>query len=173
MLQAAQAGAASPGLAGLAAPVLRQALIPMTAFYVILMTALGIGLLRLQRRGGAQVSPAAGQGGAPGQPSAPGEAGAPGERRGWPALARHALVTAVGGYLLILAVVFVYYYGVARVGGDFLASAATGFALLIALALPVFAALSWLAERRHRRPGAAPGGADGAGRIPRSGGSAG
>lgn len=39
--------------------------------------------------------------------------------------------TAVGGYLLLMAVVIAYYYGVARVGGDFIQSAFTGTALLI------------------------------------------
>jgi Family of unknown function (DUF6256) len=43
-----------------------------------------------------------------------------------------------------------YYFGVARVGPGFLESAATGTALLVGLAAPVFAALSWLAERRGR-----------------------
>ena len=52
---------------------------------------------------------------------------------------------------MLMAVVILYYYGVARVGGAFIASAFTGCALLIALATPVFAIASWLAER-YRRP---------------------
>jgi len=44
--------------------------------------------------------------------------------------------TAVGGYLLLMAVVIVYYYGVARVAGDFITSAFTGTAMLIGLAMP-------------------------------------
>ena len=47
-----------------------------------------------------------------------------------------------------MAVVILYYYGVARVGGAFIESALTGCALLIALTAPVFALASWLAERR-------------------------
>jgi Family of unknown function (DUF6256) len=51
-----------------------------------------------------------------------------------------------------MAIVILYYYGVARVGGAFIVSAFTGCALLIALSTPVFALASWLTERR-RRPG--------------------
>ena len=58
--------------------------------------------------------------------------------------------TVVGWYLLLMAVVVAYYFGVARVGPGFLESAVTGTALLLGLAAPVFAALSWLAERRGR-----------------------
>ncbi len=50
-----------------------------------------------------------------------------------------------------MAVVIGYYYGVARVGGRFLESAFTGAALLAGIAAPVFAAASWLAERRRQR----------------------
>jgi hypothetical protein len=50
-----------------------------------------------------------------------------------------------------MAAVALYYYGVARVGGAFLASALTGCALLIALSAPVFALASWLTERRRSR----------------------
>jgi len=59
--------------------------------------------------------------------------------------------TAVGGYLLLMAVVIGYYYGVARVGGDFVKSAFTGTAMLIGIALPLWGAASWLTERRRRR----------------------
>lgn len=50
---------------------------------------------------------------------------------------------AVGGYLTLMAVVVLYYYG-------------TGCALLLGLSIPVFLAASWLAERTGRRPGAGP-----------------
>ena len=52
-----------------------------------------------------------------------------------------------------MAVVVAYYYAVARVGPGFLESAATGNALLIGLATPVFVAASWLAEWLRRRRG--------------------
>jgi Family of unknown function (DUF6256) len=110
----------------------RQALIPMSAGYLILMSALGFGLRRLYRPRGAP----------PGQ----GE----GERTGRAALARQIAGTVIGGYLLLMAVIVAYYLGVARVGPGFLESALTGTALLLGLAAPVFAALSWLAERRGR-----------------------
>jgi hypothetical protein len=72
---------------------------------------------------------------------------------GWTGLARRYAGTALGGYLLLMAVVILYYYGVARVGGPFIASAFTGCALLIALSTPVFALASWLDGHRdgHRR----------------------
>ena len=53
--------------------------------------------------------------------------------------------------MLLMAVVIVYYYGVARVAGDFFKSAFTGTAMLIAIALPLWAAASWLTERRRQR----------------------
>lgn len=74
-------------------------------------------------------------------------------RRGWPALIRQVVFTAVGGYVLLMAVVIGYYHGVARLGGRFLASAFTGGATLVGIALPVFIIASWLVERRRsRRP---------------------
>ncbi|GAA3379015.1 hypothetical protein GCM10020367_60870 [Streptomyces sannanensis] len=79
-------------------------------------------------------------------------------RRGWSGLIRQVAGTAVGGYLLLMAVVVGYYHGVARVGGRFLMSAATGAALLVGIALPVFLIISWLVERRrHRRASRAAG----------------
>ena len=151
-------------MTGFAASVIRQSLIPMAAFYLIFMTALGIGLVRLRRHSATAAGPAqdrAGQRTAPGPAGGgdgrDGSGGGPGASLRWPALIRHALSTAVGGYLLLLGVVIAYYYGIARVGGDFLASAVTGPALLIVLAAPVFAARSWLAERTHRHSEAGPG----------------
>jgi hypothetical protein len=101
----------------------RQALVPMAAGYLILMSALAFGLRRLYRSG--QEGPK--------------------QRTG-----RQVAGTVIGGYLLLLAVVVAYYYGVARVGPGFLEGAVTGTALLLALATPVFAALSWLTGRRRR-----------------------
>jgi hypothetical protein len=122
----------------------RQALVPMAAGYLILMSALGFGLRRLYRPRGA---PSA----ADTQPDrARTTPPSPGQRNGWAALVRQVAGTIVGGYLLLMAVVVAYYFGVARVGPGFLESAVTGTALLLGLAAPVFAALSWLAERRGR-----------------------
>jgi len=69
---------------------------------------------------------------------------------GWWRLARQVAGTMIGGYLLLVAVVILYYYLVARVAGAFIKSAFTGCALLIGLVVPVFAAASWLAERRRQ-----------------------
>jgi hypothetical protein len=122
----------------------RQALIPMAAGYLILMSALGFGLHRLYHpRPSDTADP-------PAPVRAPPPAPTPGPRAGWAALLRQVAGTVVGGYLLLMAVVVAYYFGVARVGPGFLESAVTGTALLLGLAAPVFAALSWLAARRRR-----------------------
>ena len=117
----------------------RQALVPMAAGYLILMSALGFGLRRLYRPRDAP--PGAGSQPDRARTTPPG----PAERTG-----RQVAGTVVGGYLLLMAVVVTYYFGVARVAPGFLESAVTGTALLLGLAAPVFAALSWLAERRSR-----------------------
>jgi hypothetical protein len=172
----------------------RQALIPMAAGYLILMSALGFGLLRLYRPGrsgrdkrpdapratppgpapGATLSgptpgatppglvpgatpldPAPGATPPDAVPGATPPDAVPGAtpldpaRTGWAAL-RHVAGTVVGGYLLLMAVVVAYYFGVARVGPGFLESAVSGTALLLGLSAPVFLGLSWLADRRRR-----------------------
>ena len=144
----------------------RQALIPMSAGYLILMSALGFGLHRLYRPRGAPsgAEPSPGQGEQPAQAPAtppvkapattpgrvPATPSGPQPRTGRAALARQIAGTVIGGYLLLMAVIVAYYLGVARVGPGFLESALTGTALLLGLAAPVFVALSWLAERRGR-----------------------
>jgi Family of unknown function (DUF6256) len=122
----------------------RQAVVPMAAGYLILMSALGFGLRRLYRSRGTASGEIVGPDGTRTTP--PG----PGQRTGWAALVRRVAGTVVGGYLLLIAVVVAYYFGVARVGPGFLESAVTGTALLLGLAAPVFAALSWLTEHRRR-----------------------
>jgi len=126
----------------LAASADRQALVPMAAGYLFLMSALALGLRLLYRPRATQAEPRQSPGSGPA-----------GSRRGSgrAALARHVTGTFVGGYLLLMAVVVAYYYAVARVGPGFLQSAITGTALLIGLAVPVFAAASWLAGRLRRR----------------------
>jgi hypothetical protein len=70
---------------------------------------------------------------------------------GWRRLVIHCLGTAVGGYLLLMAVIIGYYYGVAPSTGNFVPSAFSGCAMLVGLAAPVFLVLSWLAERKGWR----------------------
>lgn len=74
-----------------------------------------------------------------------------GAERGWRGFARRVVGTALGGYLLLMIVVVGYYYGVARLGGHFVASAFTGCAALLAVALLTFFLASWLTTRRRRR----------------------
>ncbi|MGN9758119.1 DUF6256 family protein [Streptomyces sp. SD31] len=71
-------------------------------------------------------------------------------KRGWSGFIRQVVFTAIGGYVLLMAVVVGYYHGVAALGGQFLASAFTGSATLVGIALPVFIVASWLVERRRR-----------------------
>lgn len=137
------------------ASVDRQALIPMVVGYLILMAALGLGLLRLYRPHRPHAGP--GPPGSGGQAADPAQAGPGADSRSSPpgagraAFIRRVVGTVVGGYLLLLAVDVAYYYAVARVAHHFLESAVTGPALLVGLAAPVFAAASWLTERLRRR----------------------
>jgi Family of unknown function (DUF6256) len=72
----------------LAASADRQALVPMAAGYLILMSALALGLRLLYRP---RATPAR-----PGQPPEPSPAGSQ-RRSGWAAQARHVIGTVVGG----------------------------------------------------------------------------
>ena len=140
----------------------RQALIPMAAGYLIWMSALGLGLYRLYHPRGspsaATEPPSQTPPPPPSQepPPPPGPSQEPppppgkGQRAGRAAWLRQIAGTVIFGYLLLMAVIVAYYFGVAKVGPGFLESALTGTALLLGLATPVFAALSWLAERRSR-----------------------
>jgi hypothetical protein len=113
--------------------LIRQDLVPIGVGYLLLMIILAAGLaLQLRSAPGSR---------RPDRPAA----------RGWSALAAQVARDMIGGYLLLLAVVILYYYGVAKVGSNFLASAFSGTALLMAISLPVFAAASWLAEHRRER----------------------
>jgi len=156
--------------------LIRQDLVPVIVGYALVMGALAIGL-RLSRRSArepgatAERRPEPARRPWPAGPSAPALASAPEAspagpaaaaaatpaRRGlravirpgpgWPRLILHYLATAVGGYLVLMGVIILYYNEVAPVGGNFVVSAFTGCAMLIGLSLPVFLAASWLAER--------------------------
>jgi Family of unknown function (DUF6256) len=151
--------------------------VPIGGGYVILMAILAVGL-RLQRKGSPGQSPH--EQSPPGQ-SPPGQSPrgrSPGGRRpprrrsaaaghdtdvpapgrlasrlapGWPRFATQVAATAIGGYLVLMAVLVAFYYGVSRVANHFLESGFTGCLMLLALALPVFAVASWAAELRRRR----------------------
>ena len=118
--------------------LIRQDLLPIGVGYALLMTVLAVGLVVSRRQ--------AARGSVSGRRPA-------GRQRGWTALALNVARDMVGGYLLLLAVVIGYYYGVAKVGSNFLDSAFTGSALLLAVAVPVFAAGSALTARRDRNRG--------------------
>ncbi len=123
--------------------LIRSDLVPILSGYLILMVVLAVGLT-LQRRRTASGRPLARLTGR--------------RDRGWPALILHVLTDALAGYLLLAAVVVLYYYGVAKVGGSFLDSEFTGSALLLAISLPVFFLASWLTrrwltQRKRDRPG--------------------
>jgi hypothetical protein len=134
--------------------VIRQALVPMLVFYIVIMVVLAVGL-RMSRRQPTGSPPAAA-----GQPSGPATRATPAalwphslrplaaRGPGWLRVITQYLYTALGGYLLLMLVVVVYYYGVARVGGNFIYSAVTGCALLLGLSAPVFLVVSWLVKRR-------------------------
>src|SRR5260370_40662415 len=118
----------------------------MRSGYLLVMAALGSGWRR-RYRPEARPGQAPGRAGEqPGRPRAPTES-----RRGWPALIRRVTGTAVGGYLLLMAVVIGYYYGVARVGGRFPESALTGAALPSGIPAPVFPPPPWPADPRRPR----------------------
>lgn len=109
----------------------------MLTGYLLVMGCLGLGLLILRRH--------------PTKPWAPARRLAPAPvKQGWPALVRQVVGTAVGGYLVLMTVVIVWYQGVIRLGGHFLSSAATGTALLIGISLPVFFLASWAVSPRRR-----------------------
>jgi hypothetical protein len=116
--------------------LIRSDLIPIVSGYVIVMVILAVGLLNARRRT---------------------RAGQPLTRysgridRGWPAFLYHALTDALGGYLLLAGVVVLYYYFVARLGGNFLDSEFSGSAILLAIAFPIFFAGSLLRQRRRGR----------------------
>jgi hypothetical protein len=145
--------------------------------YLLVMGSLAIGLRIVQRSGKAAVSTdpkrRSGQPNpAPVSTSVPAPARAPTPDRphpgrvtararlraivrpepGWRRLAIYSLGTAVGGYLLLMAVLIAYYYGVGVAhGGNFVQSGFSGCALLLGLAAPVFIVLSWLTERKGWR----------------------
>jgi len=119
--------------------LIRSDFVPILTGYLILMLVLAVGLLVQRRRAAA------------GRPTTR----LTGRRdHGWRAFILHVLTDALAGYLVLMAVVVLYYYFVAKVGGNFLESAVSGSALLLGISLPVLLGVSWLTEwRRRDRPG--------------------
>jgi len=72
-------------------------------------------------------------------------------RPGWPRFCAQIFSVALGGYVLLMIVDIIYYYGVAKVAGQFIDSAVSGGALLIGITLPLFAAASWVEVRWRNR----------------------
>jgi hypothetical protein len=116
--------------------LIRQDLVPMVTGYLLLMAVLVGGLWALGRRvrSGRPTGRSVGR-----------------HEHGWSALVWHVLADALGGYLLLAAIVVVYYYGIAKVGSNFLSSAFSGTAVLLAIALPAFLAASLFSQRRAAR----------------------
>jgi hypothetical protein len=150
--------------------LLRQDVGPMVVGYALVMGALAVGLRMLRRsasKPGTETKPETEIKTKPGtgSPSGP-RARAESRARviygsrlasrsrapirlepGWPRLILHYVGTAVGGYLLLMIILILYYQFVSTFGGDFIASGFSGCGLLLGLSAPVFLALSWLAER--------------------------
>jgi hypothetical protein len=137
------------GYAALSSLLVRQDLVPMVVGYVLIMGTLAAGLLMLRRSGRTASAGGAGQG--PGTNASPaGSSAVAPSRQGWLRLIRHVINSEVGGYLVLMVAVIAYYYGIARVSGNFIESAFTGCALLLGLCTPVFLAASWLDVRWQR-----------------------
>jgi hypothetical protein len=135
--------------------LISQDVVPIGTGYVILMGVLAAGL-RVQRRDEirARTEEAAGTAQKADADADGAREVGPGGRTpgvvarrvpaGWPRFAVQACATALGGYVLLMAVDVIYYYGVARVAGQFIDSAVTGGLMLIGISLPLFGAASWL-----------------------------
>jgi hypothetical protein len=113
--------------------LIRQDLLPVGVGYALVMIVLAAGLWAARRRvaSGRSLTRHTGR-----------------FNRGWPALLWHVLTDALGGYLLLALVVVLYYYFVAKVASNFLDSEFSGAALLLAIALPIYLAATWLRQRR-------------------------
>lgn len=149
----------------MATDLISQDVVPIGTGYVILMGVLAGGLRVLRRDAirdraqdaeGTAESPDAAHAGEGGAREVGPGGRTPGvvARRvpaGWPRFAVQVCATALAGYILLMAVDVLYYYGVARVAGQFIESAFTGGLLLIGISLALYFAASWLYFRWRGR----------------------
>lgn len=78
----------------------------------------------------------------------------PSEPKGWPAFVRYLLVTALGGWALLMAIVLLYYVAVAGQGRRFLLDALTGTALMaFGIGVPSLLLIAWIGDLRRRHRG--------------------
>jgi hypothetical protein len=121
--------------------LIRQDLLPVSVGYALVMIVLAAGLWAARRRvaSGKTLTRHTGR-----------------RDRGWPAFLWHVLMDALGGYLLLAVVVVLYYYFVARVASNFLDSEFSGAAVLLAMALPIYVAATWVRQRRAVSRGGSP-----------------
>jgi hypothetical protein len=133
--------ASRPGRGAALAPValddlLRHDVIPLLFVYLAVLAMLGYCARALRARPRNRFAPGSLEGRT---------------QRGWFPLLRHITVTAVCGYLMFLVVVGLLYGLVAEVTFEFLRDAVVGGGFLaFVVALPVFAALSWVGSARMR-----------------------
>ncbi len=82
----------------------------------------------------------------------------PEERTGWVPFILRLLGTALGGYLVLMAVVLLYYVAVAGQGRSFLVAAFTGNALVaFGIGVPALLVIAWVGERLRLRRDQDPG----------------
>jgi len=132
--------------------LISQDVVPIGTGYVILMGVLAAGL-RLRRRDEINARAQEEAGTAQSTDTEVEEPGSGGKKAsavarlappGWPRFLVQVCGTALGGFVLLMAVDVIYYYGVARVAGQFIESGVTGGLLLIGISLPLFVLASWL-----------------------------
>jgi len=112
--------------------------VPVLSAYVLLMA------MMIATRGGRRARE---ERAAP--PAGPGPKAVP-----WRALARHLVVTALGGYGVFLAIVLVYYLALGGEDARFIRDALTGGAWLgFGIGLPGILVVAWIEDRLGRRHG--------------------
>ncbi len=139
-LRLARGGTALGSAAGRPAwpGLLRHDVVPVLSAYVLLMA------MMIATRGGRRARE---ERAAP--PAGPGPKAVP-----WRALARHLVVTALGGYGVFLAIVLVYYLALGGEDARFIRDALTGGAWLgFGIGLPGILVVAWIEDRLGRRHG--------------------